>query len=785
MPHKTRLLLLSLLGCASLAAQAPATYLDASQTVDARVGDLLQRMTLEEKVAQVQGFLVRDAHAFDEKGNFVGGADAAGLSNGAGSVWVLPPGGFDGDRFAGDPRERIVRMNAVQKFMKEKTRLGIPVFSFAEALHGYEARGATSFPMPIALGGTWDPALVERIFTVAAREATAHGVRQVLAPVLDLARDPRWGRFEECYGEDPYLVSRMGMAAVFGLQGRGSAIDHQHVEVTLKHFAGHGQSEGGRNIAPLSFGDREFRSTHLYPFEMAVKVAHAHSLMASYNEWDGVPNHVNHKLLTEILRDEWGFEGYVMSDGGGIDVVYENHNAAAGPAEAGVLSIEAGVDYDLGGKGRCFSTLAAEEKAGKVSMAAIDRAAAGVLRVKFLCGMFEDPYTDPDKFSKVTNTDENKALAREAADEAMVLLKNDAHILPLDASRIRTLAVIGPNAAEIHLGGYSAIPMVGVSVLEGLKEFAGTSMKVLYAEGCKLTTNHASGWLVNENPVMNDAADDSRLIDEAVATALKSDAVVLVLGESELLRREAWSEDHLGDRDTLELVGRQHDLARAVLATGKPVVVLLVNGGPLAVNYLQQNAHALVECWYLGQQTGQAVADVLFGKVSPSGKLSVTLPRSVGQIPDYYDHKPSRMRNYVLADSTPLYPFGFGLSYASFSYKNLRVSPAAIAPDGTAEVSVDVANSGSVRADEVVQLYIHAVVSMPVRPVEELKDFQRISLNPGETRTVTFSLGPDKLEAYDIAMRRTVVPGDFEVLVGGSSADVTKAVLKVGQGAAQ
>ena len=310
--------------------------------------------------------------------------------------------------------------------------------------------------------------------------------------------------------------------------------------------------EGGRNIAPLSFGDREFRTNHLYPFEMAVKVAHAHALMASYNEWDGVPNHVNHKLLTDILRSEWGFKGYVMSDGGGIDVLYEDHHVAAGPAEAGILSLEAGVDYDLGGKGHCFATLADEERAGKVSMAAIDRAASGVLRVKFLLGLFENPYTDPGIEEKVTNSDEHKALAREAGDEAMILLKNANHLLPLDAAKIKTLAVIGPNAADIHLGGYSVVPMEGVSVLEGPKEFAGPSMKVLYAEGCKLTANHASGWLVNENPLPTDPADDSRLIDEAVATALRSDAVVLVLGENELLRREAWNEDHRGDRDTLE-----------------------------------------------------------------------------------------------------------------------------------------------------------------------------------------------------------------------------------------
>ncbi|HEY1848614.1 MAG TPA: glycoside hydrolase family 3 protein, partial [Opitutaceae bacterium] len=526
------------LAAAMLAQSAPTPlYKDAAQPVEARVKDLLGRMTLEEKVAQLQGYFVRDPKAFDEQGNFTGGKDALALANGAGSVWAGgPPGG--GDRFNRNPRDRILKMNAVQKYMREKTRLGIPTFSFAEALHGYMAAGATSFPIPVALGGTWDTALVEQVFAAAAEEASARGVRQVLAPVLDLARDPRWGRFEECYSEDPYLVSRMGMAAVFGLQGREELIGPSHVAVTLKHFAGHGQSEGGRNIAPLSFGDREFRTNHLYPFEMAIKVAHAHSLMASYNEWDGVPNHANHKLLTDILRGDWGFNGYVMSDGGGIDVLYQDHLAAAGPDEAGILAIEAGVDYDLGGKGRCFSKLAADVKAGLVSQASIDRAAAGVLRVKFLTGLFERPYTDPDLTEKVTNTPEHKELARRAADEAIVLLKNEG-VLPFDASKIKSLAVVGPNAADVHLGGYSAVPMEGISVLQGIRDAAPATMAVHYAEGCRLTANAASGWLVNENPIPNDPAEDSRLIDEAVQTALRSDAVVLVLGENELLRREA------------------------------------------------------------------------------------------------------------------------------------------------------------------------------------------------------------------------------------------------------
>ncbi len=765
----------TLLLAAPLAAQTPAPlpYRDPAQPIEARVQDLLGRMTLEEKVAQLQGFRGMDPSDWDAQDNFIGGKDAPLLANGAGSVY----GG--GDRLMHNPRRTVQRNDSIQKYMIERTRFGIPVFVFAEALHGFMSVGATSFPQAIALGSTWDPALVEQVFTVAGREASARGVRQVLSPVLDLARDPRWGRFEECYSEDPYLVSRIGMAAIFGLQGRGPTVDQEHVAVTLKHFAGHGQPEGGRNIAPVNYSEREFRTNHLYPFEMAVKVAHAHSLMASYNEWDGVPNHVNHKLLTEILRDEWGFNGLVMSDGGGIDVVYQNHLAAAGPAEAGVLSLEAGVDYDLGGKGRCFSTLAEEERASKVSMAAIDRAAGDVLRIKFLCGMFEHPYVDPDLSAKVTNTDEHRALARQAADEAMILLKNEGHVLPFDPAKIKTLAVIGPNAAEVHLGGYSAVPMEGVSVLDGIRAFAGSSFKVTYAEGCKLTANHESGWMAEVNPVLNDSADDSRLMDEAVAVAVKADAIVLVLGENELLRREAWADAHLGDRDTLDLVGRQEELARAILATGKPVAVLLINGGPLTINSLQAHAPAIIEGWYLGEETGDAVADVLFGKVSPSGKLTVTFPRSVGQLPDYYDHKPSLFREYVLSDNSPLYPFGYGLSYSTFDYSNLRVAPAMISTSDTAKVSVDVKNTGAVKADEVVQLYIHAVVSLPTRPVEELKDFKRITLEPGETRTVTFALTPDKLEAFDLQMKRRVQPGDFEILVGKSSVDVLKSTLRV------
>ena len=748
-------------------------YKNAALPVEERVEDLVKRMTLEEKVGQLVTFWSRDTLDFDQDGNFIGVQDTAIINKGLGtfssrSFW-----------FRETSAERAKCVNGIQKYMIEKTRLGIPVLMFGEGLHGLMAGGATSFPQAIALGCTWDTTLVEQIFTVAAREARARGTRQVLSPVLDLALDPRWGRTEECYSEDPYLASRLGMAAVFGFQGREKLIDKDHVAVTLKHFAGHGQSEGGRNIAPVNHSERYFRETHLYPFEMAIKRANAWSVMASYNEWDGVPNHVNRKLLTDILREEWGFNGYVMSDGGGLDVTYRDHLAVSDSAESGVVSIKAGIDFDLGSRKGCFKILADQVKKGNVSEEVINRAVKNVLRVKFACGLFENPYIDINGYEKIANCKEHKALALKAAHKAMVLLKNENNILPLDSTKIKTLAVIGPNAADIHLGGYSATPMVGVSVLDGIKEFAKGKFKVVYEEGCKLTLNEHCDWRVNGNPILNDPEDDEKLIKKAVKIAKKSDAVILVLGENELINREAWSETHLGDRDDLNLAGMQNELAKAILKTGKPVIILLINGRPITIKELKKNAPVIIECWYLGQETGHAVADALFGKINPGGKLPVTFPRSVGQLPCFYNHKPSRFRDYVLADSDPLYPFGFGLSYTTFEYDNLILSKKEITIDGTVDVSVDVMNTGEVKGDEIVQLYIHDMVSLPTRPVKELKDFTRITLNPGEKQTVTFTITPEKLEALDLKMQKIVQPGDFEIMVGKNSVDVLTDTLSV------
>ncbi len=756
-------------GCAKL--RKP-LYKNPKAPIEERVEDLLKRMTMEEKVSQLFAIRISDTLAWDNEGNFISTKDTARLNRGVGTFWSWT-------FFTATPRQRVERINGFQRYLVEKSRLGIPAFVFAEGLHGYMAPGATSFPQAIALGCTWDTALIEQIYTVAALEASLSGVTQFLSPVVDLARDPRWGRTEECFGEDPYLVSRIGLAAVYGFQGRAGIIDSVHAAVTLKHFAGHGQPEGGRNIAPVNYSEREFRETHLYPFEIAVKRGHAQSIMASYNEWDGVPNHINHKLLTEILRNEWGFKGYVMSDGGGMDVTWRDHLAAKDSAESGILSMLAGVDYDLYSSGS-YINMADFVRDSLLPMSVVDNAVRNILRVKFVSGLFEHPYTDVNQMERLLNCQGHKDLALKAAQEAVVLLKNEGPILPFDATKIKTLSIIGPNAADIHLGGYSSVPMKGVSILEGFEAFASTcNIKILYAEGCKITLNKEVSWQVNEAPVLSTPDIDEKLIAEAVATARNSDAVVLVIGENELINREAWSEEHEGDADQLNLVGRQEELAKVILATGKPVVIVLINGRPLTINYLAENVPAIIEAWYLGEETGNALANIIFGKVNPSGKLTVTFPRSVGQLPCYYNHKPSRFREYVNSNSSPLFPFGFGLSYTSFEYSNLKLSSANIKAADSVRVSVTIRNSGTREGDEIVQLYIHDLVSLPTRPVMELKDFAKISLKPGETRKIEFLLTPEKLEALDINMKRNVQPGEFAIMVGRNSIDYLSDTLTV------
>jgi beta-glucosidase len=676
-----------------------------------------------------------------------------------------------------DPREAARFANALQKWLVENTRLGIPAIFHDEILHGLMAPKATSFPTPIALASSWDTELVTRVFKAAALETRARGSHFVLGPNLDLAREPRWGRTEETYGEDPYLVSRMGVAVIRAIQGEGPAVDDEHVIATAKHFAAHGQPEGGTNIAPVNVSERVLREYFLPSFEAAVREARVMSVMASYNEIDGVPSHANTWLLGKVLRQEWGFDGLVASDYYGIPQLESLHHVAGDKSEAARLALEAGVDAELPDPD-CYRTLLQLVRDGKVSEALIDRAVARNLRAKFLLGLFENPYVDPERAARLTDSQAHRALAAEAARRSITLLKNEKNLLPLDRRALKSIAVIGPNAERAHLGGYTdPSPARAVSVLEGVREKVGANVKVNFAEGCKITREGGDWWADASH--LNDPADDERLIAQAVEVARASDVALVVIGGNEDTNKEGWADNHLGDRDSLDLVGRQNDLVRAVLATGKPTIVMRINSGPLSVTYVAENAPAILEGFYLGEETGTGVADVLFGDYNPSGKLPVSFPRNVGQLPVYYNHKPTARRGYLYASKEPLFPFGYGLSYTTFEYSNLKVSPAQVGPGGRAQVTVTVTNTGRRAGEEVVQLYIRDLVSSVTRPVKELKDFRRVALAPGESKTVAFTITPDKLAFYNLNMERVVEPGWFDVMVGGSSVKYQTAKLEV------
>jgi beta-glucosidase len=756
-------------------AQNTLPYRDPKLPVEQRVADLLSRMTLEEKVAQLEGawqnkqFFHDPQELFvDENGKFLPERAAALMKNGLGEI-SRPSENRD-------PRAMVEYTNTVQKWLRENTRLGIPVIFHDECLHGHVAPKATSYPQAIALASTWDPSLLHEVFTATAAEARARGVQQCLAPVLDLARDPRWGRTEETYGEDPYLVSRLGVAAITGYQGTGPGIDKSHVMATAKHFAVHGQPEGGTNVGPANYSERTIREYWLKPFEAAVKEAHVATVMPSYNEIDGIPSHSNKHLLQDILRQEWGFQGLITSDYFGPTELRTVHHIVATEDEAGRLAFESGVDVELPFN-QAYGSLIDQVKAGKVAEAAVDLSVSRVLKAKFMAGLFDDPYVNADYAEKITNNAEHQQLALKAAHEAIILLKNQDNLLPLAKNKYKRIAVIGPNAAELHLGGYSNQPGRGVSVLQAIKSKVGSSAEVLYALGCKITESNPD-WDADK-VVVGDPALNAKRIEEAAKVAATADVVILALGGNEQTSREAWAVNHPGDRDNLDLLGNQDDLVKAVLATGKPTIVFLQHGRPNSINYIAEHVPAILDGWYLGQEGGTAVADVLFGDYNPAGRLPITVPRSTGQLPDYYYQKPSAKREYLGSTVLPLFPFGWGLSYSTFKYANVRATPDSIGPQGQTTVSVDVTNSGAVRGDEVVQLYIRDDVSSVTRPVKELRGFRRITLNPGETKSVEFTLGPEELSFLNRDMHRVVEPGTFTIMVGGNSIDLTNTKLNV------
>ena len=756
---------------------APAAYLDAQRPPEERVRDLLSRMTLEEKAAQMVGVWQKKAEMLvDASGQFDEAKARAAFKEGHGLGQVGRPsdaGGSGHEPEKGrDARAQAELTNAIQRFFIEQSRLGIPVVFHEECLHGLAAVGATSFPQPIGLAATFNPALVERLYAMTALEARTRGTHQALTPVVDVARDPRWGRVEETFGEDPHLVSRMGVAAVRGFQGDASFRDKTRVMATMKHFVAHGAPEAGQNCAPANVSMRELREVFLAPFERAIREGGAASVMASYNEVDSVPSHANRWLLRDVLRNEWGFDGFVVSDYYAIwELSYRpdthGHFVAHDKKEAARLAVRAGVNIELP-EPDCYQHLVDLVRDGALREEELDELVGSMLLWKFRMGLFDDPYVDPETAARTSGSDEHRALALQAARETITLLKNERGVLPLDPTRLTTIAVIGPNAHRTLLGGYSGVPKHDVTVLDGIKARVGDRVNVLYSEGCKITQGGA--WNVDQ-VLPSDPEEDRRQIAEAVEVAKRAEVIVLAIGGNEQTSREAWSRVHMGDRTSLDLVGRQNELVDAMIATGKPVVALLFNGRPLAITHLAERVPAILECWYLGQECGRAVADVLFGDVNPGGKLPISVPRSAGHLPVFYNHKPSARRGYLFDDVSPLYAFGFGSSYTTFALSNVKLSRSTIVSGESACVICDVTNTGRRDGTEVVQVYVRDVVSSVTRPVKELKAFTKVFVPAGETRHVDLELTPAAFAFYDIDMRYVVEPGEFTIMVGTSSRD--------------
>lgn len=640
----------------------------------------------------------------------------------------------------------------LQRMAVEKSRLGIPMLFASDVIHGHR----TVFPVPLGEAASFDTEEVRNAARVAAVEATAHGIHWTYAPMVDIARDPRWGRIVEGAGEDPYLGAAMAVARVHGFQGEDLAAPDTLL-ATAKHFVGYGAAEGGRDYDIADLSGRTLREVHLPPFKAAVD-AGAESVMAAFNEVDGVPMHANRHLIEGVLRGEWGWDGLLVSDYTGVMELIP-HGVAADREHAGRLGLGAGVDVDMVSE-IYLKDLPAAVKAGRVPMDQVDASVRRVLNAKFRLGLFHDPYRyckDPERQAANTLTAGQRAAARRMAQKSFVLLENQGDVLPLSRS-IRTLAVIGPLAdhRRAMLGNWAVAGREEdtVTPIEGLKAALGDRTRLIVAKGADIDSTDTAGFV------------------EAVRAAEQADAVVMFLGEHPDMSAEA------NNRTSLDLPGVQQQLALAVAATGKPVALVLLNGRPLSIGALQGKVPAILEAWFPGVEGGHAIADVLFGDVAPSGKLPVTFPRTVGQVPVYYAHKntgrPPRENEkysskYLDVHWTPQYPFGHGLSYTTFRYDGLTLKQPRIRPDGTQDVSVRVTNTGKRAGTEVVQLYVRDDVASVTRPVRELRGFQRVELEPGQSRTVTFALGPDDLAFYGLDMKRAVEPGTFTVFVGGSS----------------
>jgi beta-glucosidase len=647
-----------------------------------------------------------------------------------------------------DPRQQAEYFNELQKISIEKTRLGIPLIHIEEGCHGFMCAGGTVFPEGLAIGSTFDMELVSRIYGVVAKEARSTGVNILCTLVMEPNLDPRMGRNEEAYTEDPYLLSRIGETMIKIMQGNDIS-GKENVVTAFTDFPGQNPAVSGIERGAVEVSERKLREVLLPSWAACIKKG-ALAVMASYSAVDGVSTHASEYLLQKLLREEMGFEGIVLDEGGGIGtIIAEGHTDNM--KEAGRLAMKAGVDVGVSFQPAYMIPLVENVKEGKVPMEDIDRALRHILNIKFKLGLFENPYVDPDYTAKMRHTKENIEIALQASREGIVLLKNEKNILPLK-KEIKSIAVIGPNAdaGRDQIGDYTphTVPQEIQTILKGLRNKISEKTKIIYVKGCNVIGNE-----LNE-------------IEKAKEIARNSDVAIVVLGES------GQTDGESRDVASLDLTGLQEELLKAVHSTGTPTIVVLINGRPLSIRWAAENSPAVIEAWNCGEQGGNAVADVLFGDYNPGGKLPITVPRHVGQLPVYYNHSRTKRESYVDMPATPLYEFGYGLSYTTFEYSNLQIFPDIIGTGGEAQITLAVKNTGKVKGDEVVQLYIRDVISSVTTPIKELRGFKRISLEPGETKTVSFKLLPEHLSLYDQNMKKVVEPGAFDIMIGSSSEDI-------------
>jgi beta-glucosidase len=707
-----------------------ALYHQAGAPIEERIDDLMRRMTLAEKVRQLDMYAGANDLVSRHRDDTHATADAVFLPAKAEQIW-----GNLGVGSIHDLNPTPEQYNSIQKWVIAHTRLGIPALFIEEGLHGFDT--GTVFPTPLGLAATWNPDTAEQTAAAIAAEARSTGVAMILGPVLDLARDPRWGRVEEDMGEDPYLTGQLGLAWVRGAQGESLASDRS-VVAEPKHFAGHGSPEGGTNTSPVHIGERELRTIMLKPFEPSIHEGHAMGVMAAYHEIDGIPVTADPFLLKSILRQEWGFDGFVLSDLGAIRRLVTPHEVAATPKQAACIAIRSGVDmqfYDF--PHDVFQQALIDcVSEGSLQPASLDRAVRSVLRVKFVLGLFDHPLVDPALHERVYRSPQHLAVSLHSAIESMTLLRNENHLLPLSKS-LKNVAVIGPNADVARYGDYE-------------KEENGQHISLF--QGIRALLPQAT-------VTFNEGTD----IPAAVAVAKQADVVILGLGEKLGISGEGF------DRSSLDLPGNQEQLMEAVSATGKPVVLVLQNGRPLTIGWAKEHVPAILEAWYPGEFGGKAIAETLFGDNNPAGRLPITFPKSVGQLPDYYNSDPSRVQKYVDDDGKPLFPFGFGLSYTTFHYDHLAVQPPPTGSHGDIKVTVDITNTGDRDGDEVAQLYLREDVSSVETPSRSLKGFSRIHLKAGETRTVTFRAPQEQIAVWNAEKVWAVEAGEYTVWVGGSS----------------